>query len=110
MDRVVVVKDRHMAADAELGTQLTGSFFRKLCLEESKPEAIVFYGSGVQLLADGSPVLDALDVLSRSGVDLIGCGTCAGYYQLKDAVKVGRLSDMVEIISTLMKAASVVTI
>ena len=110
MERVVVVRDRHMVADGDLGAMLMGSFLRKLCQEANKPDAIIFYGTGVHLLTEGSQVMDALEVLAGQEVDIIGCGTCVGFYGVKDRVQIGRISDMKEIISVLMRAASVVTL
>ncbi|KAB2959856.1 MAG: sulfurtransferase-like selenium metabolism protein YedF [Candidatus Methylomirabilis oxygeniifera] len=94
----------------ELGERLMGSFLRKLCMQREKPSGIVFYNSGVNLLARGSSVLDALDVLAEAGVDLIACGTCVAFYKLKDKIFVGRISDMLEIVSTLMNSEKVITI
>ena len=99
-----------MVDPEELGARLTGSFLRKLCQEGRKPDAIIFYGTGISLLTGDSPVLDALEILEGQGVDLIGCGTCAGYYGVKDDIRTGRVSDMREIVSILMGAASVVTV
>ena len=110
MEQVVVVRDRHMVADEELGAMMMGSFLRKLCHEPNKPDAIVFYGTGVHLLTEGSQVMDALEVLAGQEVDLIGCGTCVGFYGVRDRIQIGRISDMKEIISVLMRAASVVTL
>lgn len=61
-------------------------------------------------MARGSSVLDALDVLAEAGVDLIACGTCVAFYKLKDKIFVGRISDMLEIVSTLMNSEKVITI
>ncbi|CBE68200.1 SirA-like (fragment) [Candidatus Methylomirabilis oxygeniifera] len=79
-------------------------------MQREKPSGIVFYNSGVNLLARGSSVLDALDVLAEAGVDLIACGTCVAFYKLKDKIFVGRISDMLEIVSTLMNSEKVITI
>jgi len=111
MKRTVVITDERIGRGPdELGTKLMGSFLRKLCSERRKPEAMVFYGTGVRLLAKGSGVLDALDILARVGVDIIACGTCVTYYELKDEIAVGRVGDMPQIIATLMASDSVVTI
>ncbi len=92
----------------ELGRALMGSMLRKLWAEEAKPDTIVFYNSAVKLLAPGSPVLDALTGLSEAGVDLVACGTCVAYFQLKD-LQAGRVSNMQEIVSLLVSADRVVT-
>ena len=95
-------------APEELGRKLMGSFLRKLWSSEEKPDTIVFYGTGVKLLVGGSPVMDALNGLFDAGVDLVACGTCAGYFEIKDAIAVGRVSDMPEIISIVMGSEKVV--
>ena len=94
----------------ELGEKLMGSFLRKLCTNKEKPEAIVFYNSGVKLFARGSSVLDAMEALSEAGVDLIACGTCVAFYELGEKIHVGRVSDMQEIVSTLMNSEKVITV
>jgi intracellular sulfur oxidation DsrE/DsrF family protein len=95
----------------EMCVKLIGSFFRKLCLEKKKPDVIVFYGSGVKLLAKGtSTVLDALEVLFESGVTLLACGTCVDYYDIRDDVFVGRITSMQDIVALLMKSEKVITV
>jgi hypothetical protein len=55
-------------------------------------------------------VLDALAALQEAGVDLVACGTCAGYYGIKGKMVVGRISDMGEIVTRLLTSESVVTV
>lgn len=110
-ERTLVIEGQHLGlGDDDLGAQLMGSFLRKLWQIDNKPARIIFYNSGVKLLAEGSPVLDALHGLSAAGVDLIACGTCVTYFGIKDKVAVGRISDMTEIATELMVSPSVVTI
>ena len=62
MKTTVIIKGETLGdGSEELGIILTGSFLRKLWGSPSKPETIVFYNSGVKLLAKGTPVWDALD-------------------------------------------------
>lgn len=96
--------------DNELGARLMGSFLRKLSTEANKPKEIVFYNSGVKLLAEGSAVLDAMELLAAAGIDLIACGTCVSYFNLQDKIKAGRVGDMVTIISTLANSDKVITV
>jgi selenium metabolism protein YedF len=96
--------------DDTLGNQLMGSFFRKLWASDTKPARIIFYNSGVKLMAEGSTVLDALDGLQGTGVDLIACGTCVNYYDLAGKITVGRVSDMNEIVDAVMTSDAVVTV
>ncbi|MBU0497362.1 MAG: sulfurtransferase-like selenium metabolism protein YedF [Candidatus Thermoplasmatota archaeon] len=106
---IVINKERFGVGDEDLGDTLLSSFLRKLWASEKKPDAILFYHAGVKLLKDGSPVRDALEELEKAGVDLIACGTCVGYYDIKKSIKLGRISDMATIISTIMNADKVIT-
>lgn len=63
-----------------------------------------------KLIADGSEVLDAMDGLYCSGADILACGTCVDFYNLKNSIKTGRVSNMEEICSLLMQAEKVITI
>jgi intracellular sulfur oxidation DsrE/DsrF family protein len=87
-----------------------GSFLRKLCTAERKPERIVFYNSGVKLLVKGSPVSDAIEMLLKTGIDLIACGTCVHYFKLQDSIDPKHVGDMQRIISILMDSHNVVTV
>lgn len=105
-----MIRDQYMVTPEELGAQMMGSFLRKLCQSDEKPNAILFYGTGVWLVAEGSTVLDALEILWKAGVDLIACGTCVGFFEIRDKIKIGRVTDMKEVISIFMTADKVVTL
>lgn len=107
----IVINSRQLGhGDPELGERLMGSFLRKLWGQAKKPKAMLFYNSGVQLLAEGSSVLDALHELDKSGVELIACGTCVSHFELKEKIVVGRVSDMQEIVELLLRSRSVITV
>ncbi|MFO7677850.1 MAG: DsrE family protein [Thermoplasmatota archaeon] len=95
--------------DEKLGKILMASFLRKLWGLQKKPDVMIFYNSAVNLLTDTSSVLDALDALSKDGVDLIGCKTCIGFYNIEQKLSIGRMVDMQEIVSLLMKSDRVIT-
>lgn len=96
--------------DDELGAKLMGSFLRTLSAGESRPDKIVFYNSGVKLLAAGSPVLDVLDDLEQSGVLLLACGTCVSFYKLDEKIARERVSNMPTIAEAILNDPSVVTV
>ncbi len=107
---VLITADTLGRGNEELGATLMASFLRKLWVEPQKPAAVLFYNSGVRLLAPGAPALDAIDGLQRAGVDLVACGTCVSFFGLRDALVAGRVSDMHEIVQTLLAAGKVVTV
>lgn len=110
MKTIVISNDVMGNGPEELTKTIMGSFLRKLCVEQNKPDTIVFYTAGVKLLAEGSPVLDAVDALTKAGVDMIACGTCVNYYKLADKMHVEHISDMPTIISILTKSDAVITV
>lgn len=111
MTRTVIIKSDVMGIDPpELGSMMVGSYLRKLCVADPKPSTLLFYGTGVNLLAEGSTVLDALEILRSAGVDLVACGTCVGFFEMRDRLKLGRISNMTEIISLLTNSDHVVTL
>ena len=93
----------------ELGKNMTGGFLRKLWASAKKPDTIIFYNSAVHLLTDKSAFLDALTGLSKAGVDLVACQTCIGFYEIEKNMVLGRIVDMTEIVSILMKSDTVIT-
>jgi selenium metabolism protein YedF len=108
--KVIVINSDTMGhGSEELGKTLVGSFLRKLWAHDARPDAIVFYNTGVKLLTSDSDALDALHELHKNGTDLVACGTCVNYFNLQNTIGVGRISNMPEIVSILMDA-QVVTI
>lgn len=111
MQTAIVINSEYFGeGNDELGRALLGAFLRKLWAGGELPDTIICYNSGVKLLAKGSFVLDALDGLSMNGVEIIACGTCIDFYDLKDKIKVGRRSDMAEIVSMMMSYDKVITV
>ncbi len=95
---------------AELGMVLIRSFFHTLLEVQPRPETIIFFNSGVKLVAEGSPILEDLRTLGGQGIKVLACGTCLGYYNLKEKVAVGEVSNMYTIAETMLGAGKVVTI
>jgi intracellular sulfur oxidation DsrE/DsrF family protein len=64
--------------------------------------------SGVKLAVEGSESLDDLRALLDMGVDILVCGTCLDYFDLKDKLAVGEVSNAYTIAETLLGAGNVV--
>lgn len=108
---VLVVPDERMGrGEPELGDILIRAFFHTLSEVSPMPDTIIFFNSGVKLVAEGSPVVDDLLALRDAGVEILVCGTCLGYYSLKDAVKVGEISNMYTIAETMLRAGKVINL
>lgn len=88
----------------ELGKILMKSFMYTIRETEPYPNSIIFYNQGVLLTTEGSEVLEDLKFLENKGVEISSCGTCLDYYEIKDKLKVGNISNMYDIYETMRNA------
>lgn len=106
----VVSSDALGTGSDELGRQLMAKCVLQLSTQSPKPHAIAFYNAGVKLLAEGSPCLEGFRTLERDGTDLLACGTCVDFFQLRGQIAVGHVTDMREIVAAIHAAPKVVTV
>ncbi|MFM1871754.1 MAG: sulfurtransferase-like selenium metabolism protein YedF [Planctomycetota bacterium] len=108
MDTVVACNQDQMGhGDRALGQRILQTFLQK-SIALPGFTAIVFWNTGVKLVAEGSPVLAELRALEERGIDLIPCGTCLKHYGIEP--KVGKVGDMDSILAELGRAKKVVTL
>jgi tRNA 2-thiouridine synthesizing protein A len=94
----------------ELGAILMKAFLNTLWDYRPRPAKVIFINAGVFLTAEGSDVLDSLNLLDREGVEILACGTCLAFFGIKEKLKVGRVSNMHEIVESLMTAGRVINL
>ena len=104
---VVVNKNKMGHGNDDLGEILIKGFFNALNNLENKPNKIIFYNSGVLLCKDSYIENKVLKELSEKGIDLVLCGACVDFYQIKDNLNIGRISNMLEICEILMKCEKI---
>ena len=107
---LVVPSDIMGRGEAELGDILIRGFFHTLGEVEPLPQTILFFNSGVKLACQGSPVLDDLRALEAGGIEMLVCGTCLGYFEIKEELVVGQVSNMYDIAETMLRAGKVVNL
>lgn len=95
---------------AELGEILINSFMYTLVESDTPPQTMVFVNSGVKLTAENSPVLEHLITLNQRGVEILSCGTCLDYFNLKEKLCVGNISNMYTIYEKLGRAQKVISL
>jgi len=54
--------------------------------------------------------LDSLKLLEKAGVEIFSCGTCLEYYQLKDKLKVGAVTNMYDTVESLLSSGKIIKI
>jgi selenium metabolism protein YedF len=102
---VIVISANTMGrGNDELGSVLIRAFLHTVVEQSQKPNIMVFYNTGVKLTVQGSEVLDDLKQLESAGVQLLVCGTCLNYFEIKDKLSAGTVSNMYDILDTMSRA------
>ncbi|MBU3209241.1 sulfurtransferase-like selenium metabolism protein YedF [Clostridium algidicarnis] len=101
---IVVGTDKLGEGDEILGSNLMKSYMYALSESDDMPSDIIFLNSGVKLTTKGSSVIDSLEELKNKGVNITSCGTCLDFYNLKDYLLIGDISNMYTIVETMNKS------
>jgi selenium metabolism protein YedF len=107
---VMVGSDRLGRGDDALGAGLLLNFLKTL--KEMGPELwrLVFVNGGVRLTAAGAEAIPVLRDLAAAGVSILVCGTCLNHFQLLDKKEVGETTNMLDIVTSLQVADSVINL
>lgn len=92
----------------DLGSILMRAFIKTLKDVEPRPARIIFVNSGVFLTTEGSEVIPDLQEFEKMGIEILSCGTCLDFFHRKESLKVGIISNMYDIASSLIQADRVV--
>lgn len=101
---LVLASDQIGRGEAELGFILMRSFLYTLQQIEPRPDTLILMNSGVKLAVEGSPVLSDLQTLQENGLQILVCGTCLDYFQIKHRIAAGIISNMYTIAETILSA------
>jgi len=107
--QVFVINSNKMGeGNEELGEMLIKGFFNALTEMDNYPDKIIFYNSGALLCVDSSPIIKSLRKLIEQGVDVLICGACVDFYQLKEQISLGTITNMYTICEIFTKCEKVV--
>ncbi len=104
---VILNQDQMGSGEPVFSQKILGTLLRKI-LAIKDLDAIVFYNTGLKLVAPDSHVFVELNLLGDKRIDLMPCGTCVEHYGVD--VQVGELSAMDAILRELDQAEKVITI
>ena len=105
---VVINTDSVGHGDEKLGKILLKSFIYSLTGQDVLPEYILLYNGGVKLTVEDSDSFQDLKDLEEAGVKIMSCGICLDYYDLKDKMSVGEVTNMFRIVELMRTANRVV--
>jgi len=101
---VYINSDLLGGGDEALGSFLMKAFLKTLLDLEKMPDRLILINSGVRLASEASQALDTLSLLSKKGVEIVSCGTCLDFYKLREKMCVGKISNMFDIIQSMLEA------
>jgi intracellular sulfur oxidation DsrE/DsrF family protein len=107
---LVINHDGMGSATAPLQHRLLKNYLTILLENEMLPTAICFYGEGVRMILDSSPVLEELQAMAAQGVDLVVCTTCLNYYDYDVERAIGVVGSMADIVEVQWRADKVITL
>ena len=105
---VVLSSDKMGSGNDELGGALMKAFVFALSQQETLPDTILCYNGGVKLTCEGSESLEDLKGMAARGVEIMSCGTCLNFYDLKEKLTVGEVTNMYVIVEKMSGADRVV--
>jgi selenium metabolism protein yedF len=94
----------------DLGATLMKGFIFTLTQSKPFPKKVMFLNSGVKLTSENEETIKNLKVLEENGVEIVSCGACLDFYNLKESVKVGSIGNMYDIVDSLNKSTNKLTI
>lgn len=108
---MVLITSTHMGhGDDGLGDMLMFNFIKTLKEMGGDLWRVVFVNCGVSFTAEGSEAVPILQELSGEGVQISACGACLAYFHILDKIQVGEVTNMLEIVTGMKEADSVITI
>ena len=105
---VLITSDVFGTGDERLGEILMKAFLNTLWDAETRPAKLLFMNSGVNLTTEGSEVLETLRLLEKEGVEVFSCGTCLVYYNLREKLSVGSVTNMYDTVDSLLSADKII--
>lgn len=106
---IVVISSNTMGnGNEELGKILIKGFIYALTEIEKLPASIIFYNGGAKLTIKESSVIEDLQKLEQLGVEILTCGTCLDYYNIKESLAVGTITNMYSIVEKMNAADKII--
>jgi hypothetical protein len=69
---------------------------------------MMFVNTGIFLTTEGSEVIEALEKLGNRGVEILSCGVCLDFFNRREKLRAGSITNMFTIAESLLRTGSVV--
>jgi selenium metabolism protein YedF len=105
---ILITNDKMGLGDDKLGSALMKSYMFAMTESDAKPKAMLFLNAGVKLTVEDSDVIESLKNLEVAGVEILSCGTCLDFYNLKEKLSVGSVTNMYTIVEKMNSASNTI--
>ena len=110
-DQVFLIQSEFLGQGSEeLGNILMKGFIFTLSETSPMPKKVMFLNSAVKLTTTNEDSVQNLKKMEEAGVEIMSCGTCLDFYGLKESLKVGKVSNMYDIVESLKGSSNSVVI
>jgi len=106
----LITTDKLGKGSDDLGRILMKSFLYTLSEKKPYPDFMIFLNTGVKLTTEGSESIDDLMKLKEGGVEIVSCGTCLDFFEIKSKLKVGSVTNMYDIVDKISGSINTITI
>lgn len=107
---VLLATDSLGQGDEGLGRHIVTNFIRTMQEMGRDLWRLVLLNSGVKLAAEGSEVLPQLQELAGEGLGILVCGSCLKTFNLSEKRRVGEVTNMLDIVTSMQVAEKVVSL
>jgi selenium metabolism protein YedF len=105
----IIPADSMGRGSEELGWALLQNYVKTLKELSPLPSKIFFYNGGVKIVATDNKAVEAIIEMEQQGVEIWACGTCLEYFHLEKELRVGKITNMFDIVNTMATAYRVIS-
>ncbi|MGL5616867.1 MAG: sulfurtransferase-like selenium metabolism protein YedF [Sarcina sp.] len=105
---ILITSDEFGNGNPDLGKTLMKSYIYALTESSKKPTELIFLNAGVKLVIKDSVVLESLNELEKMGTSIYSCGACLDFYELKEQLAIGEVTNMYVIIEMMNNGKKVI--
>lgn len=90
--------------EGELGSILINGFLKAMTEQKNLPKTIICVNSAVLLTTpeEETEILESLKILEEKGVEILSCGTCLDFYEVREQLKVGKPGNAIDTVEMLL--------
>ena len=99
---ILMTKDYLGEGSEELGRNLMKTFWVCMVEADVKPSKIYFINSSVKMVTNDSVHLENIKKLADLGVEIAACGICLDFYEVKEELGVGSITNMYAITDSIL--------